>query len=75
MKLGVDKWKCPKCGSEIERDTNAAMHILLEGIRKLYAGEVIGAGISKKQTVVDTHRLFSIPNHIWLVLSGGSMVQ
>ena len=35
LKLSDREWICPHCGSVIERDYNAAMNILNEGIRIL----------------------------------------
>ena len=35
LKLSDREWICPHCGSIIERDYNAAMNILNEGIRIL----------------------------------------
>ena len=34
--LGVRKWKCEKCGNENDRDINASINILFEGIRLHY---------------------------------------
>jgi len=28
VKIGVNKWKCPNCGAEHDRDINAALNIL-----------------------------------------------
>lgn len=33
--LGVRKWECPQCHSELDRDINAAINILNEGLRIL----------------------------------------
>ena len=33
LRLSDRKWKCPQCGSIVERDYNAALNILDDGIR------------------------------------------
>lgn len=38
LKLSDRMWKCPECGTILDRDENAAKNILTEGIRILSAG-------------------------------------
>lgn len=51
--LGVDEWTCPNCGAFLERDPNAAINILLEGLRMLLSGEAEGSSLLPGRIVVD----------------------
>lgn len=38
--LGIREYICPKCGCHLDRDYNAALNIMYEGL-KLYMKEVL----------------------------------
>lgn len=46
LSLSTRAWDCPACGAIHDRDVNAAWNIMIEAIRMLRAGEVVGAGVS-----------------------------
>ena len=46
LKLEERFWTCPKCGTYLERDENAAINILNEGLKRLSTVEYTGSGTS-----------------------------
>lgn len=54
LKLSDRKWVCPKCGKEIDRDFNAALNILQQGMNDLNSG--YGTQSEDKQKRVESLR-------------------
>lgn len=55
LKLEERFWTCPVCGTYLDRDENAAINILNEGIKILKCRDTVGsAGDNKLSKPVDT---------------------
>lgn len=54
LKLEERFWTCPECGTYLDRDENAAINILNEGIKILCRDTVGSAGDDKSSKPVDT---------------------
>jgi putative transposase len=54
LKLEERFWTCPECGKYLDRDENAAINILNEGLRILIRNTVGSAGMDKSIKPVDT---------------------
>lgn len=54
LKLEERFWTCPKCGTYLDRDENAAINILNEGLKKLSRDTVGSTGDDKSSKPVDT---------------------
>lgn len=57
LKLEERFWTCPKCGTYLDRDENAAINILNEGLKILSRDTVGSAGDDKSSKPVDTGKI------------------
>jgi putative transposase len=57
LKLEERFWTCPECGTYLDRDENAALNILNEGLKILSRNTVGSAGDDKSSKPVDTGKV------------------
>lgn len=60
LKLEERFWTCPKCGTYLDRDENAAINILNEGLKILSRDTVGSTGDDKSSKPVDTENISSL---------------
>ena len=57
LKLEERFWTCPECGKYLDRDENAAINILNEGLKQLSRDTVGSTGDDKSSKPVDTGKV------------------
>ena len=73
LKLSDRKWICPNCGEIIERDYNAALNILDEGLRILES--TINVGCSTPELTLADYPTVDEPNSNVMLKSSGRLKQ
>lgn len=60
-------WTCPKCGCEIDRDFNASLNILEQGLLKVYSGSGIESELKQKRVEASISNLESMKHETLLL--------
>ena len=69
LKLSDRKWKCPKCGAEHDRDYNATLNLLKEGLKQLKGS------LTLRTVGLERPELTPVESVVALVEAGNSSFQ
>ncbi len=66
LKLSDRKWKCPNCGAEHDRDYNATLNLLKEGLK------ILKESLASRAVGLERSELTPVESAIALVEAGSS---